>query len=144
MHMKPEGRRQPGCLLEETHTSCCLCWPNKCIGVGLGLHSGPLLQISCTSTTSLYQLGIYQEVILSMNIHQNKNNFVPALRIGWERMYSHNICNFSFPCNGTIEHHRNVIGKDVWRLLLCPTQNRSGSTKTRSTMALIRRVLKIS
>lgn len=105
----PEGSLGAFC---RKHTSCCLCWPNKWVSVGLGLCSGLLLLVCWYKSAVQAALAASTwEVTLFLKIYQNKSSCTRMLRIGWQKMYSQDICNFSFPCNWTTEHHRNVVWK---------------------------------
>lgn len=88
---------------------------------------------------------IHQEVTLFLNVHENKNNFVPVLRIGWEKCTATICATSAFLATEQVSITEMLIGKDVWRPLLpCPTQNTSGIDQDHVNHGFDRRVLKIS
>lgn len=103
-----------------THTSCCLCWPSKNAGVGVQLCNGPLLQISCTNTSTKKSLCFWM-VIKTRTI----------LCLHWELSMGKDVqlqyfATSAFLAAEQLSITEMLVGK-VWRpFLLCPTQNRSG------------------
>lgn len=81
-----------------------------------------------------------KKVTLFLNVHQDKNDFVPALRIGWEKATI--FTTSAFLTTEQLSITEMLVGKDVF--FYVPLKTGLVSIKTRSTMALIRRFLKIS